>query len=32
MSLLDDYIAYVFRINKMPKLIIDKKNKGDEEE
>ena len=28
MSLLDDYIAYVFQLGKMPKLIIDEK--GDE--
>jgi hypothetical protein len=32
MNLLNDYITNVFRLNKMPKLIIDEENKGDEEE
>tara|TARA_R110001592_G_scaffold179861_3_gene421823 strand:- start:732 stop:833 length:102 start_codon:yes stop_codon:yes gene_type:complete len=32
MSLLDDYIAYVFQLGKMPKLVIDEKNKPESEE
>lgn len=32
MSSLDDYIAYVFQLNKMPKLIIEKNKDGVEEE